>query len=151
MDNLKEDRTFTIGKASELLGIQQHTLRFYEKELGLIISRTTNGRRYYTLSDINLFKHIKKFRDDDKLHLDGIKQQLIKNGMLEGTLDNEKDKNQVQVGFQSKPLFSTSNNMDLNSNSLQNITTLSKNLSLENKQQIIDELSDILKLLQSDK
>ncbi len=145
MDHIKEDRTFTIGQASDLLGIKQFNLRFYEKELGIIIPRTKSGRRYYTLSEISLFKKIKKFRDDDKLHLEGIKQQLVKNGLL---VDDNSEM-LPQKKFQAS---------SLNSNSIYSKVETKLVLSPSRQglkpsahtETILDELYAIQKLLQSD-
>ena len=58
---------FTISKTSEIIGVQTHVLRFWEKSFSIIMpNKTKNGRRYYSSSDIKKLLSIKKL-----LYVDG--------------------------------------------------------------------------------
>ena len=58
---------FTISKASEIIGVQTHVLRFWEKSFSFIRpNKTKSGRRYYSSSDIKNLLSIKKL-----LYVDG--------------------------------------------------------------------------------
>jgi len=39
------DRVYSIGEVSEILGVESHTLRFWEKEFKDFIKPRRNGRR----------------------------------------------------------------------------------------------------------
>ena len=58
---------FTISKASEIVGVETHVLRFWEKSFSIIRpNKTKSGRRYYSSSDIKKLLSIKKL-----LYVDG--------------------------------------------------------------------------------
>ena len=43
-----EDNFYTISKASEIIGVKAHVLRFWEKKIKLAKpNKLFNGRRYY--------------------------------------------------------------------------------------------------------
>lgn len=43
---------YMISEASKLIDVEQHTLRYWEEELELNISRNEMGHRYYKNEDI---------------------------------------------------------------------------------------------------
>ena len=53
----EENNYYTISKASNLIGVKSHVLRFWEKKFKLAKpNKIINGRRYYSSLDIkNLF------------------------------------------------------------------------------------------------
>ena len=52
---------YTISKASELIGVKPHVLRFWEKKIQLAKpNKMLNGRRYYSSTDIKNLLFIKK-------------------------------------------------------------------------------------------
>ncbi len=55
---------FMISEAAKQVHVESHVLRYWEEELDLSIGRTENGHRYYTNDDIQLFKCIKKLKDE---------------------------------------------------------------------------------------
>ncbi|HZJ85358.1 MAG TPA: MerR family transcriptional regulator [Syntrophomonadaceae bacterium] len=57
------ERYFKIGEVSELLGIEQHTLRYLENSLKLKIRRNERGDREYSESDLETLKLVMKLRD----------------------------------------------------------------------------------------
>ena len=58
---------FMISEAAKLVDVESHVLRYWEEELGLTIGRTEMGHRYYTKDDIQLFRCIKKLKDEGML------------------------------------------------------------------------------------
>lgn len=58
---------FMISEASKQVDVESHVLRYWEEELGLKIGRTEMGHRYYTNDDIQLFRCIKKLKDEGML------------------------------------------------------------------------------------
>lgn len=58
---------FMISEAAKQVHVESHVLRYWEEELDLSIGRTENGHRYYTNDDIQLFKCIKKLKDEGML------------------------------------------------------------------------------------
>lgn len=58
---------FMISEAAKQVKVESHVLRYWEEELDLIIGRTEMGHRYYTKDDIQLFRCIKKLKDEGML------------------------------------------------------------------------------------
>lgn len=58
---------FMISEAAKKVQVESHVLRYWEEELGLTIGRTEMGHRYYTKDDIQLFRCIKKLKDEGML------------------------------------------------------------------------------------
>lgn len=58
----KEPR-YMISIAARIVGIEAHTLRYYER-IGLIKPRRSKGIRYYSDEDIELLQHIKTLTDE---------------------------------------------------------------------------------------
>lgn len=53
-----QNKTYSIKEASEALGLENHTLRYYEDELGLTIPRNSIGHRYFREYDMKVFRDI---------------------------------------------------------------------------------------------
>lgn len=58
---------FMISEAAKQVKVEAHVLRYWEEELELTIGRTEMGHRYYTKDDIQLFRCIKKLKDEGML------------------------------------------------------------------------------------
>ena len=56
--------TYTVKQVSKMLDVQEVTLRSWERELNLKISRDTNKYRLYTMSDIELL--LEKDREEQR-------------------------------------------------------------------------------------
>jgi len=52
-----------ISEASKRIDIEQHTLRYWEEELGLHILRNEMGHRYYREEDIEVLKAVKILKE----------------------------------------------------------------------------------------
>lgn len=58
-----EDVRYMISEASKRIGVESHTLRYWEDELALSVGRNEMGHRYYKDTDIELLKTIKKLKE----------------------------------------------------------------------------------------
>lgn len=58
---------FMISEAAKQVHVESHVLRYWEEELDLKIGRTEMGHRYYTADDIQLFRCIKKLKNEGML------------------------------------------------------------------------------------
>ncbi|MDD4550060.1 MAG: MerR family transcriptional regulator, partial [Syntrophomonadaceae bacterium] len=58
-----EERFYKIGEVSELLNIEQHTLRYLENSLKLRINRNERGDRLYSESDLDTFKLVLQLKE----------------------------------------------------------------------------------------
>ena len=81
---LVEDNFYTISKASQIIGVKAHVLRFWEKKIkSAKPHKIFNGRRYYSSHNIKNLKLIKKLLYDDGFTIRGainfIDSENIKN------------------------------------------------------------------------
>ena len=75
----EEDNFYTISKTANLVGVQTHVLRFWEKKFLFIKPRKSpTGRRYYSSSDIKYLLMIKKLLYEEGFTIKGA-INLIKN------------------------------------------------------------------------
>lgn len=58
-----DERFYKIGEVSEMLGIEQHTLRYLENNLKLRIKRDERSDRIYSESDIETLKLVLKLKE----------------------------------------------------------------------------------------
>lgn len=70
------DIYYKIGDVSEILGIEQHTLRYLENSLKLKIKRDERGDRLYTDADLEILKLILKLKIEKGLNTTAIKLAL---------------------------------------------------------------------------
>ncbi|WEG12975.1 MerR family transcriptional regulator [Pullulanibacillus sp. KACC 23026] len=76
MSSYKEKKVITIGVASELTGLSERKIRYYE-ERGLIFpERSERGTRKYSFADIELLLKIADKREE------GVQTQEIKKDFL---------------------------------------------------------------------
>lgn len=71
-----EEIYYKIGEVSDLLGIEQHTLRYLEHSLKLKIKRDERGDRLYTENDLDILKMILKLKNEKGLNTTAIKMAL---------------------------------------------------------------------------
>ena len=68
----EEDNFYTISKTANLVGVQTHVLRFWEKKFLFIKPRkSSTGRRYYSSSDIKYLLMIKKLLYEEGFTIKG--------------------------------------------------------------------------------
>ena len=85
-----EDNFYTISKASEIIGVKAHVLRFWEKKIkSAKPNKLFNGRRYYSSLDIKNLLLIKKLLYDEGFTIKGainfINNENVKNNKNENT------------------------------------------------------------------
>ncbi|MDX1400486.1 MAG: MerR family transcriptional regulator [Kiloniellales bacterium] len=66
----------TISEASEILGVPQHVLRFWETRFSLLKPMKRGGRRYYRPEDIKLLTRIKSLLYDEGYTIKGAQKHL---------------------------------------------------------------------------
>ena len=67
-----ENSFFTISRTSEIIGVQPHVLRFWEKKFSSINpKKNLSGRRFYSSDDIKILLMIKKLLYEDGFTIKG--------------------------------------------------------------------------------
>ena len=77
---MKAEKTYLISDASKLVQVESHVLRYWEEELQLPVKRNEMGHRYYTESDIQEFREIKKLKEQ------GLQLKAIRMVLKEGKI-----------------------------------------------------------------
>ena len=76
----EENNYYTISKASNLIGVKSHVLRFWQKKFKLAKpNKIINGRRYYSSLDIKNLSFIKKLLYDEGFTIKGAINFINKN------------------------------------------------------------------------
>lgn len=77
----------TIGEVSDMLGVAQHVLRFWESRFSQIrpVKRAGN-RRYYRPDDIALIRRIRELLHEEGYSIRGV-QKLLKASGVKGILE----------------------------------------------------------------
>lgn len=71
---------YTIGEVSEQLGIPESTLRYWEKEFSEITpQKTKNGKRQYTVADIEQIKLVNHLVKEKGLTISGARKRIKEN------------------------------------------------------------------------
>ena len=87
MSDLKinQDSFFTISKTAEIIGVQSHVLRFWEKKFSSINpKKSLSGRRFYSSNDIETLLKIKKLLYEDGFTIKGAVGIIDKNNEQNG-------------------------------------------------------------------
>ena len=72
MNSEGSEPRYVISIAARIVGIETHTLRYYER-LGLVQPYRSEGNiRYYSEGDIERLRHIKALMDDLGINLAGV-------------------------------------------------------------------------------
>lgn len=77
---------YTIGEFSNITKLSPPTLRYYEKEQLLIVSRNSAGRRFYTSEDIDWILFIKRLKDTG-MSIKNIREYAVLRYQGESTLE----------------------------------------------------------------
>ena len=92
MSNLKSSQKsfFTISKTAEIIGVQPHVLRFWEKKFSSINpKKNLSGRRFYSSVDIENLLMIKKLLYEDGFTIKGAVSVVDKpNQKIKDDFDN---------------------------------------------------------------
>jgi DNA-binding transcriptional MerR regulator len=77
MSLVPEKMAFKIGEISEMLGLKNHILRYWESEFkGLKPKKSSHNQRMYTHREIELLLVIRKFLYVDKFSVSGARKAL---------------------------------------------------------------------------
>lgn len=105
---------YSISEASKVLGVNPHTLRYYEKEGIIIPDRSSAGARRYTDSHIKWLNFVMKLRETQmpisvikkytKLYLEGPQTTQDRIMLLENHQKNIQE--QVQVLLSTNEMLS---------------------------------------------
>jgi DNA-binding transcriptional MerR regulator len=72
---------YSISEVSELTGLDQHVLRYWETEFGQLRPKKNRaGRRVYTDSDIRMVLEIQRLLREEKFTIEGARQVLDAGG-----------------------------------------------------------------------
>ncbi|MBC8285028.1 MAG: MerR family transcriptional regulator [Nitrospinae bacterium] len=79
---------FKIGEVSDLAGIEQHVLRYWEEEIeALKPKKNKSGQRLYQKKDVELIFEIKQLLYAEKFTVAGARKKLKQNKKKETQLD----------------------------------------------------------------
>lgn len=96
-DSYKFKKVITIGIVSELTGLSERKIRYYEERKLVFPDRTCNGTRKYSFFDVERLMKISN-EVEDGVSTYEIRQKLIKK---ERKLDREMIRGQVNSHFKS--------------------------------------------------
>ncbi len=73
-----EDKMFyTIGEVSQIIGVQQHVLRNWEKEIGFLKPvKKSSGHRLYRKKDVQIALRIKELLYEELYTIPGARKRL---------------------------------------------------------------------------
>ena len=75
--DIPDKRYFKIGEVSQLVGVQPHVLRYWEKEVAAIRpGKTASNQRRYRRKDVELFREIRRLLYEEKYTLAGARKRL---------------------------------------------------------------------------
>ena len=79
LEEIEQKDYFSIGDVKRITGVPEYSVRYWEKEFGLIRPiRLESGHRRYTKGDVYTILKIKDLIYKHKLTLEGAKKQLNK-------------------------------------------------------------------------
>ncbi len=69
---------FKIGEVAQLVGVQAHVLRYWEKEIPFIRpGKTVSNQRRYRRKDVELFREIRRLLHEERYTLAGARRRLM--------------------------------------------------------------------------
>ncbi|MBU1076969.1 MAG: MerR family transcriptional regulator [Spirochaetes bacterium] len=76
-ENNQDQSYFTIGEVSQIVGVQQHVLRNWEKEIGFLKpKKKDSGHRLYNRKDLEIAMRIKELLYEELYTIPGAKKRL---------------------------------------------------------------------------
>ena len=78
MNEIPDDRRFfRIGEASQIIGVEPYTLRYWENEFPQLRPRRADSRqRTYQRKDLETLLEIKRLLYEERLTIEGARQRL---------------------------------------------------------------------------
>lgn len=104
-----EEVRYMISDAAKQVDVENHVLRYWERELELPISRNEMDQRYYKESDIELFKRVKHLKEQGfqlkaiKMILTNLNSQDSMNAESEAMQQNVQDDKVIKIFHADKP------------------------------------------------
>ena len=81
---IPEKLYFKIGEVSQLVGVQPHVLRYWEKEVASIRpGKTASNQRRYRRKDVEVFREIRRLLYEEKFTLAGARKRLLAGERIE--------------------------------------------------------------------
>ena len=72
-------RRYTIGEVSQLLGVKQHVIRYWEEEVPFIApKKSKSGRRVYTDRELQLLLRLKHLLYEKRYTIEGARERIWK-------------------------------------------------------------------------
>lgn len=69
---------FKIGEVANLVGVQTHVLRYWEKEIPIIRpSKSPSNQRRYRYKDVEHFREVRRLLHEERYTLAGARRQLL--------------------------------------------------------------------------
>ena len=88
--SIPEKLYFKIGEVSQLVGVQPHVLRYWEKEVASIRpGKTASNQRRYRRKDVEVFREIRRLLYEEKFTLAGARKRLTNGERVEGVAEAE--------------------------------------------------------------
>lgn len=134
-----EDVRYMISEASRRVGVESHTLRYWEEELSLPIDRNEMGHRYYKDADIECLKTIKQLKEQG-FQLKAIKMLLPNLNQLENLDNNTMLK--LKDELNRKVIDMWEDNNSTRENEDEGTSIVASEATSEEKQEIKAEASD---------
>jgi len=96
----KRKKVITIGVVSELTGLTERQIRYYEERKLIFPERTAKGSRKYSFADVELLMEIADKREDG-LQTNEIRQEMIKEKKIQDPMEVKKRmlKGQINARF----------------------------------------------------
>lgn len=70
---------YTIGEVSQLLGIKQHVIRYWEEEVPFLApKKSKSGRRVYTDRELQLLLRLKHLLYEKRYTIEGARERIWK-------------------------------------------------------------------------
>lgn len=87
---MMDQRTYPIGEVSRILGVESHTLRYWEKEFKDFIKpgRVSKKNRVYSEADIDVLRKIKELLTVELFTIAGARRQMYLRSVAEQALNS---------------------------------------------------------------
>jgi len=129
---------YSIGEVSKLLDIEQHILRYWDKEISLLKTKKNRaGNRVYSAEDIQFLKLIKNLLDEKKL---SIKQANNLFEIYKSKSEIIKNYDNIIKGVKAEPKETKQNKTEVSNQKKSNLNDETK-IAIK---KLFDEIFDIL-------
>ena len=100
---IPEKLYFKIGEVSQLVGVQPHVLRYWEKEVSAIRpGKTASNQRRYRRKDVEVFREIRRLLYEEKFTLAGARKRLTTGEKTDGPNGSGESEPPQEIGLVSQ-------------------------------------------------